>query len=213
MFISIEGVIGVGKTTVTRLVAEALQGETLFEVVEENPFLKDFYSDKEAWALQTECFFLLTRVKQLEDTARKLREGNTVISDYHVVKNRIFAELTLQGSKREKYMRTFDILTADLVEPDLVIYLTASHSVLMDRIRKRDRSFERNMDPHYIRRLAEEYEHYFAIGERQKHFAPHTRVLHVNTNHLDLVSHAEDKAWLLEQIQANLTAIRQERSA
>lgn len=201
MFITIEGVIGVGKTTVTRLLTEALHGETLFEIVEENPFLKDFYADRDAWALQTETFFLLNRVKQLEDTARRLKAGATVVSDYNVVKNRIFAGLTLTGTKLEKYTQLFSILTGDLPKADLVIYLHAGHDTVMERIRRRDRSFERNMDPEYIRRLAQEYDVYFA--EAEVHFAQ-TAVLAVDTTNLDLVGNAADKQAFIDRVRQTL---------
>lgn len=204
MFITIEGVIGVGKTTVTRLLTEALHGETLFEIVEENPFLKDFYSDREAWALQTETFFLLNRVKQLEDTAKRLKAGATVVSDYNVVKNRVFAGLTLTGVKREKYMQLFSILTGDLPKADIVIYLKAEHTTVMERIRRRDRSFERNMDPEYIRRLAQEYEVYFEQPE--VHFGS-AAVLVVDTTHLDLVGSAVDKQLFIERVRQVMNQI------
>lgn len=204
MFITIEGVIGVGKTTVTRLLTEALRGETLFEIVEENPFLKDFYIDRDAWALQTETFFLLNRVKQLEDTAKRLTEGARVVSDYNVVKNRIFAGLTLTGVKREKYMQLFHILTNDLPQADLVVYLKADHDTVMERIRRRDRSFERNMDPEYIRRLADEYQLYFR--EPDVHFGQ-ARVLVVDTTHLDLVSNSVDKQSFIDRVMQALHGV------
>ncbi len=197
MFVSVEGVIGVGKTTATRMLAEALRGEILFEIVEENPFIKDFYQDRDAWALQLETFFLLNRVKQLEDTAKRLDRGTVVVSDYNVIKNRVFAGLTLQGSKREKYMQLFAVLTDDLPKSDLIVYLKADHSVVMERIRRRDRSFERNMDPEYIRRLAEEYEVYFAEPER---YVGTTPVLTVDTTNLDLVSNSQDKQGFIERV-------------
>lgn len=201
MFITIEGVIGVGKTTVTRLLTEALHAETLFEIVEENPFLKDFYTDRDAWALQTETFFLLNRVKQLEDTGKRLKAGATVVSDYNVVKNRVFAGLTLTGIKRDKYTQLFHILTDDLPKADLVVYLKADHATIMERIRRRNRSFERNMDPEYIRRLGIEYEKYFA--EPEEHFGA-AEVLIVDTTRLDLVSSLQDKQWFIERVRQAL---------
>jgi deoxyguanosine kinase len=201
LFITIEGVIGVGKTTVTRLVTEALRGETLFEIVEENPFLKDFYTDRDAWALQTETFFLLNRVKQLEDTAKRLATGATVVSDYNVVKNRVFAGLTLTGVKREKYMQLFDILTSDLPPADVVVYLKASHETVMERIHHRDRPFERNMDPHYIRRLAEEYDMYFAEPEL---YLKNATVLVVDTTNLDLVGNETDKRYFIDLVRGTV---------
>lgn len=205
MFITIEGVIGVGKTTATRMLAEALGAEILFEIVEENPFIKDFYQDRDAWALQLETFFLLNRVKQLEDTARRLSQGAVMISDYNVIKNRVFAGLTLTGSKRSKYMQLFSVLTDDLPRADLVIYLKAEHATVMERIRRRDRSFERNMDPEYIRRLGQEYETYFAEPER--YFGDST-ILTIDTTHLDLVGSSQDKQGFIDRVRQALAKAR-----
>lgn len=205
MFVTIEGVIGVGKTTVTRLLTQALGGETLFEIVEENPFLKDFYQDRDAWALQLETFFLLNRIKQLEDTGRKLESGATIVSDYHILKNRIFAGLTLTGSKREKYLQVYSVLTGDLPKADLIVYLKADHEVVMERIARRDRPFERNMDPNYIRGLAEEYERYFQDAPA---YLGDTRVLTVNTNNLDLVTSEADIAYLIDLVKGALAQRR-----
>lgn len=201
MFITVEGVIGVGKTTATRLLAEALRGEILYEIVEENPFLKDFYQDRDAWALQLETFFLLNRIKQLEETAQRLAAKATVVADYHVIKNRIFAGLTLTGAKRAKYMQMFSILTDDLPRADLVVYLTADHATVMDRIAHRGRSFEANMDAEYIRMLAGEYAACFAGADQ--HFGE-TPVLVVDTTHLDLVSSSRDQQHFIERVHQAL---------
>ena len=201
MFITIEGVIGVGKTTVTKLVAKTLGAATLFEIVEENPFLKDFYTDKDAWALQTETFFLLNRVKQLEDADKQLKAGHLVVSDYNVIKNRIFAGLTLTGVKRDKYMQLWDILTGDLPNADLVIYLRAHHETVMGRIRRRARSFELNMDPVYIRNLAAEYEAYFSPMRRAEHFGIAAKVLTVDTTCLDLVDNEAHKQQFIALVR------------
>lgn len=203
-YITCEGVIGVGKTTVSRLIAEALGGELLLEMVEENPFLQKFYQDRDTWALQTETFFLLGRLPQLEHVQRRMAEEATVVADFNVAKNRVFAGLTLQGSRREKYIQVYDVLTSDLPRADLVIYLKADHDEVMRRIRLRDRAFERNMDPDYIRRLADEYERYLLSANFARFFGPWARPLVVDTTHMDLVSNLDDQARFLGLVRAAL---------
>jgi deoxyguanosine kinase len=208
LFVAIEGPIGVGKTSAVRLLSEALHCETLFEIVEENPFLKDFYQDRDAWALQCETFFLLNRLNQLENVGRRLLAGATVVADYHIMKNRLFADITLSADRREKYMQVFEVLTSDLPKPDIVVQLKAEHATIMERIRRRDRPFERTMDPEYIRRLMEMYDRYLAPDQRSRHIGQ-ADLLVVDTTHLDLVRNQEHQRYFIDLVK---TAMERRRA-
>jgi len=149
-YIAIEGVIGVGKTTLARLIKEKLQAQLLLEVFEENPFLSDFYSDRARYAFQTQIFFLLSRYHQQNRVIHKTLEQQSLVSDYSFAKDRLFAHLNLAGDELDMYERVHTILARNIPLPDLVIFLGADTDVLMQRIANRDRLYERNMSRQYI---------------------------------------------------------------
>ncbi len=179
-YIAIEGVIGVGKTTLTRLLKPYFQAETLLEVFEENPFLARFYQDRERYAFQTQIFFLLSRYSQQHEAIPAALARANLISDYTFDKNKIFARLTIEGDELEMYERVQDILAGRIPTPGLVVYLRATVDTLMERITLRDRSYERSMDRAYIESLAGAYDQYFATY----HAAP---VLTIETDGLDYI--------------------------
>lgn len=198
-YIAIEGVIGVGKTTLARMLGPLLHAEILLEVFEENPFLARFYEDRERYAFQTQTFFLLSRFQQQHEAIpAALAQGN-LVSDYAFDKNKIFARLTLSGDELEMYERVQDILGGRIPTPNLIVYLRANVDNLMERIALRDRSYERTMDRGYIAALAQSYETYFAAYTA----AP---VLTLETDELDYVHRPEDLAAVAERIQAKLRA-------
>ncbi|WP_457633542.1 deoxynucleoside kinase [Oceanithermus desulfurans] len=162
MYIAIEGPIGVGKTTLTRHLAQALEGEALFEVVEENPFLPLFYEDPEHYAFKVQVFFLLSRYKQLEHLAQPRLFERAVVADYLFDKDFIFASLNLAGHEWQLYQELYQSLSPRIPTPDLTIYLRAPLEVLLERIRRRGRSFERGIDPGYLQRLTAAYDRHFA---------------------------------------------------
>lgn len=163
MYVAIEGVIGVGKTTLARLLQPVFDAELLLEIFEENPFLSDFYSDRERYAFQTQIFFLLSRYSQQRRTVPAiLAAGKSLISDYTFAKDALFARINLKGDELEMYYRVHEALGEKIPRPDLIVYLRASTDVLMQRIALRDRPYERNMEREYIDQLNHAYEDFFA---------------------------------------------------
>jgi deoxyguanosine kinase len=182
MYIAIEGVIGVGKTTLARLLQPAFQSALLLEVFEENPFLSDFYADRARYAFQTQIFFLLSRYYQQRRAVPEIMaEGSNLISDYTFEKDALFARINLGGDELEMYYKVHAALAEKIPPPDLIVYLRASPEVLMQRIAFRDRPYERNMERDYIEQLHYAYEDFF--GESHQG----SPVLVIDTSHLDFV--------------------------
>jgi deoxyguanosine kinase len=186
MYIAIEGVIGVGKTTLARLLQPTFQSELQLEVFEENPFLSDFYSDRERYAFQTQIFFLLSRYHQQRRGVRAILDsGKSLITDYTFAKDSLFARINLQGDELEMYKRVHEALAEKIAMPDLLIYLKADTNMLMQRITLRDRSYERNMERNYIDELNMAYEDFFSRPYDD------TPVLTIDTNPLDFVRYPD----------------------
>jgi deoxyguanosine kinase len=199
MYIAIEGVIGVGKTTLARMLAPSFDAELLLEVFEENPFLSDFYSDRTRYAFQTQIFFLLSRYHQQRRGVTSLIEsGKSLLSDYTFAKDSLFARINLQGDELEMYKRVHEALAEKIPMPSLLVYLRADTDVLMQRIALRDRTYERNMQRDYIDELNRAYEDFFS--------RPYdgTPVLNINTNPLDFVHYPEHLGIIEDRIRATL---------
>jgi len=194
-YLAIEGVIGVGKSSLVEVLGERLQATLLMEQFEENPFLEKFYTDREAWAFQTQLFFLLSRHRQLQETfAQHDLFRPLVVSDYTLDKDRIFAVQNLSDHELSMYDTVAKALRRDSVQPDFVVYLQASVPTLLERIRKRDRAMERTIEGNYLRDLVERYNHHFFHYEE----AP---VLIVNTDQIDFVENPKDLEDLLKAIE------------
>lgn len=194
-YVVVEGVIGVGKTTLVNRLAQRLNAHTVLEIFEENPFLAKFYEDKERHAFATEMFFLLSRYQQQETFAQVDLFERHSISDYLFPKSRLFASLTLSEHELALYDRVYSILTAQVLKPDLVIHLRAPLPVLLDRVRSRGREYELNMDPAYMERLRGLYHNFFAHYDE-------TPLLEIDTED---VNFAEDDAAvdaLIQQLRA-----------
>ncbi len=182
MYIAIEGVIGVGKTTLARFLQPAFDAQILLEVFEENPFLSDFYNDRARYAFQTQIFFLLSRYHQQRRGVKELvRDGQNLISDYTFSKDALFAQINLKGDELEMYKRVHEALAENIQLPDLLVYLRADTDVLMQRIAQRDRTYERNMERGYIDDLNHAYEEFFAKPNEN------TPVLVIDSNPLNIV--------------------------
>lgn len=188
MYFAIEGVIGVGKTTLARLLQPSYDAHVLLEVFEENPFLSDFYADRARYAFQTQIFFLLSRYRQQSAAVPDLlASGQHLISDYTFEKDSLFARINLGGDELQMYDRVHEALGEKITRPDLLVYLRADTDVLMSRIAQRDRPYERQMQRDYIHQLNQAYETFFL--ENMNHPSP---VLTIDTNHLDFVNRPED---------------------
>jgi deoxyguanosine kinase len=207
MYIAIEGVIGVGKTTLARLLQPAFQSAIVLEVFEENPFLSDFYSDRQRYAFQTQIFFLLSRYyQQRRSVPEILKRGESLISDYTFTKDALFARINLAGDELEMYYRVHDALAEKIPLPDLVAYLRADTDVLMQRIASRDRSYERNMDRDYIDQLNRAYDAFF-LENQARNVAGNVTVLTLDTNELDYIRRADDLKWVENRIRQALKQV------
>jgi len=200
MYLAIDGVIGVGKTSLVRLLQPAFGAQTLLEVFEENPFLSDFYSDRARYAFQTQIFFLLSRYHQ-QRAAPGLLEQVPLIADYTFAKDALFARINLSGDDLSLYRRLHAALAEKIPQPDLVVYLRAPTAVLMQRIARRARAYELQMDPGYIAELNAAYDEFFFATDGAQARHP---VLTLDTEHLDFVANADDLRQVAEQIQAAL---------
>jgi deoxyguanosine kinase len=207
-FIAIEGVIGVGKTTLARLLQPrfgkpgGLVTETILEAFDENPFLSDFYGDRTRYAFQTQLFFLLSRYRQQQVVPNRLEQG-VLLSDYVFEKDRMFAHLNIQGGDElEMYDRLYEALAEKVRPPDLVVYLRARIDTLMARIARRDRTYERQMDRDYIAALREAYEQLFASYDA----AP---LLVIESDAMDFVQNPDDLDIIERRIHSALAGVRQ----
>jgi deoxyguanosine kinase len=204
MYLAIEGVIGVGKTTLARLLQPPFAAELQLEVFEENPFLSDFYADRQRYAFQTQIFFLLSRYhQQRQAVTAGVAPGRALLADYTFDKDALFAEINLQGDELEMYYRVHEALAEKIIQPDLIIYLRASTAVLMQRIAQRDRPYERNMERDYIAALNAAYESYFG-GAYSRGRMARIPVLAIDTDHLNFVTRPADLQWIENRIRQAL---------
>lgn len=194
LYIAIEGPIGVGKSSLTTLLSKHLGVPAMYEIVEENPFLSDFYADIEKWSFQTEMFFLCHRYKELSE----LSKDKAVVSDYHILKNKVFAKNTLNHNEYDKFIRIYDILTEDIREPDVTIFLTADLDTLKKRIAKRARDFEQIIEDDYLIKLTDDYKN---VYESMK---DSDTTLLIDTTHLDFVNNPQDFEQILQRIIARI---------
>lgn len=197
MYLAIEGVIGVGKTSLARLLAPEFDARLVLEVFEENPFLSNFYSDRERYAFQTQIFFLLSRYRQQREAVPDALATGSLIADYTFEKDALFARLNLHDDELETYTRVHEALAERIHRPDLIIYLRVDTAIALQRIATRDRSYERNMDREYIDQVNRAYENFF--GERGPE-----QVLTIDSNRLDFVARPEDLAYIVQHVRAVL---------
>jgi len=195
-FLAIEGVIGVGKSSLSEMIAQRLGAQLMQEEIEENPFLGKFYTNRDAYAFQVQLFFLLSRHKQFAETfSQRDMFSSCIVGDYVFDKDRIFASINLTRDELAMYDKVARALNKEIVRPDFVVYLQANIDTLMDRIKKRGRPWEMKMDRAYLEELIEAYNHYFF------HIVE-CPVLIVNTDKIDFIEKEDDLKDLLNIIES-----------
>lgn len=193
-YIAVEGPIGVGKTTLSELLAERFRGELILERYEENPFLERFYRDRRGSAFQTQLFFLLSRYRQHQEMTHTDLFYENIVCDYLFAKDRIFAEVNLNRDEMKLYDEVSHALNKTLPTPDVVIYLQGSVSLLQQNIRKRSRAFEQGINREYLEELVNAYNDFFF------HYRD-TRLIVASCDHFDFLGRPDHFERLVETIQ------------
>lgn len=192
-FIAVEGVIGVGKTSLAKLLSKRHNARLVLEQFEDNPFLPKFYQDRERYAFPTQMAFLASRFKQQQNMLSKDLFHQTTIADYIFEKDRIFARLNLMEDELALYDSIFNIMTGISARPDLVIYLQSAVDRLMENIRQRDREYERHITHSYLYELSEAYNRFFY------HYNKSPLII-INTSEIDFVNNEKHLDYIEEQI-------------
>lgn len=192
-FIAVEGPIGVGKTSLTKRLAETFNYELLLENAEENPFLDRFYKNPRQHALATQLFFLFQRAQQIAESRQSDLFEPVRVSDFLIDKDRLFAELNLEKDEYDLYNNVYQHLVIDAPKPDLVIYLQAPTEVLLQRIQKRGIPSEQMIESEYLNQLNRAYTEFF-------HYYSDSKLLIVNSAEIDLVANDEDYEQLVTYI-------------
>ena len=193
-YIAIEGPIGVGKTSLAKLLSKRLSAKLILEKFEDNPFLSEFYDDPTRFAFQTQLFFLLQRYQQQQDIRQVDMFHNLLISDYMFIKDRLFASLNLDDKEMNLYDSIANMMERNVINPDLIIYLQADTASLMKNIDKRGRNFESNISYEYINKLNEIYtEYFFRYND--------TPLVIINTNNIDFVHNPDDLDQVIQYIK------------
>ncbi len=200
-YIVVDGPIGVGKTTLVKLLNEQLNAKIILEGVEENPFLSKFYKDKSKYALQTQLFFLLTRYQQQQEILQTDLFEQNILCDYLFAKDRIFAYLNLTEDELVIYEWIYQLLDQRVAKPDLVIYLQAPTNILTKRIRKRALWYEKDIQEEYLQKVSKAYNSFFFQYNE-------TPLLVLNTSNIDFVKRDADLKNLIREINNTDKGVR-----
>ena len=193
-YIAIEGTIGVGKTSLAKVLSERLNARLVLEEFEQNPFLEDFYNDPKSFAFQTQIFFLLSRYKQQIGLQQIDLFAKNIIADYMFAKDRLFATLNLNDKELDLYNTVANILEKNLSFPDMVIFLQSDTDRLIENIRKRGRVYEEKIDISYLEALNQVYTEYFFKYDKSP-------LLIINTNDIDFVNNSNDLEEIINFIR------------
>jgi deoxyguanosine kinase len=193
-YIAVEGPIGVGKSSLARLLAREFNARLVIEEVDDNPFLARFYEDADKYALPVQLYFMLTRYKQQQELAQQELFSAATVSDYLFAKDRIFAALNLAPDELALYDSVYRLLDARMAKPDLVVFMSARAEVLRERLRKRDRDFERDISVDYLERVSAAFRDFFFYYDESP-------LLVVDTSEIDFVEDSDDLRDLLREIE------------
>ncbi|MGH7837972.1 MAG: deoxynucleoside kinase [Candidatus Binataceae bacterium] len=192
-YIAVEGPIGVGKSSLARLLARELSARIVLEEVDDNPFLARFYEDADKYALPVQLYFMLTRYKQQQELAQQELFSQATVSDYLFAKDRIFAALNLAPDELALYDSVYRLLDAQIARPNLVVFMSARVEVLIERLRKRNRDFERDISVEYLERVSAAFRDFFFYYDESP-------LLVVETSEIDFVEDSDDLRDLLREI-------------
>jgi 2-amino-4-hydroxy-6-hydroxymethyldihydropteridine diphosphokinase len=194
-YIAIEGNIGAGKTSLTKLMSDEFNARTVLERFADNPFLPKFYEDKERFAFPLEMSFLADRYQQLsDDLAQFDLFKSLIISDYYIFKSLIFAQVTLQNDEYILYRKMFDLMYKEITKPDLYVYLYQNTDRLLENIKKRGRAYEQSIEPSYLQKIHDGYSNF--INTQQS-----LNTLIINVSELDFVNNKDDYNFIITKIK------------
>ncbi|MFZ1121011.1 MAG: deoxynucleoside kinase [Candidatus Binataceae bacterium] len=197
-YIAIEGPIGVGKTSLAQALGLRIGARIVLEDTDSNPFIARFYQDPEKYAFPVQLYFLLTRYNQQRQLAQQDLFAQATVSDYLLAKDRIFARLNLDPDELVLYEGVYRLLDGQLARPDLVVYIRARVEVLAERLRKRNRTFERHISLEYLERVSAAYRDFFFYYDE-------TPLLVVDSSEIDFVDDPGDLEDLLREIDRTVT--------
>jgi 2-amino-4-hydroxy-6-hydroxymethyldihydropteridine diphosphokinase len=194
-YIALEGNIGAGKTTLSKMMSDEFNAKIVLERFADNPFLPKFYEDKERFAFPLEMSFLADRYQQLSDDLAQLDLfKNLIVSDYYIFKSLIFAQITLQKDEYLLYRKMFDLMYKEITKPDLYVYLYQNTDRLLENIKKRGREYEQNIEAGYLQKIHDGYKNFISTHKD-------LNILVIDVSEIDFVNNPEDYLYIINKIK------------
>lgn len=203
MHIAVAGNIGVGKTTLTELLAKNFNWEPHYELVDNNPYLDDFYTDMQRWAFNLQVYFLNSRfnqLKEIQSSGKNIIQDRTIYEDANIFAPNLHAMGLITSRDFENYATLFDLMSSFVKAPDLLIYLRASVPTLVRQIQARGRDYESSIRIDYLTRLNERYEAWISEYDKGK-------LLIIDTDDLDFTQNPEDLSHIIDKVNAELNGL------
>jgi len=200
MHIAVAGNIGVGKTSLTELLAKNFDWDPHYELVDDNPYLDDFYTDMQRWAFNLQIYFLNSRfgqLKEIQESGKNIIQDRTIYEDAQIFAPNLHAMGLITSRDFENYARLFELMASFVKPPDLLIYLRASVPTLVRQIQARGRAYESSIRIDYLTRLNERYEAWISEYSQGK-------LLIIDTDDLDFMQNQEDLGFIVDKVNAEL---------